>query len=163
MKKRKTLKRATKNSFTVYIAEQYAVIGALDVLILGLFIVFSPILWPNENIKSMAIFYIVFGVGVLLGVYIMIKSLRFRIVVKNENLTVYPLLSKSYTFTFDDIETVKRQVKKRYEGQAERIVIRTNQGRKVIAESLFVAYRKLIEKIHENVDESKLIGEWENE
>lgn len=155
---RKESKKAEKNKFTVYIPNLCAMIGVVGIVVFGAFILFSPIIWSDENGHFMIIFYIVFGAGVLSGVYLIIKAMRFRIVVDGERITVYPLLSKTYTFTFDDINTVVRQTKKRYEGHAERIIIRTKQGKKVIAENSFIAYFKLVDKIKGCVDSSKLTG-----
>lgn len=152
--KHKVAKRATKSKFTVYIPKAYAEIGVLDAIFFGLFILFSPIIWPDEN-NYMIVFYICFGTFFWLGIYLIIKTLRFRIVVKGKEITVCPLLSKDYTFTFDDINKVIRQTKKRHKGQAERIVIYTKHGKRVIAESSFVAYFKFVDIIQEYVDLSK--------
>lgn len=153
-------KRASKNKFIIYIPEVYAVVGFLVAFVFSAFILFSPLLWPNENGKSLIVFYISFGAFVLLGIYIIIKSLRFRIVVDKGVLTVYPLFQKSYSFTFDEVEIVTRQTKKRYEGYAERLVVRTKDGKKTIIESSFVNYKKMVEQIIENVDRSKL--QWDD-
>lgn len=149
--------KTKKNKFTVYIPKLCAVIGVADALCFGLFILFSPIIWPDEN-NYMVVFYMVFGAGLWAGVYLIIKTLRFRIVVEDKEITVYPLFSKAYTFTFDDVEVAIRQTKKRYKGQAERIIVCTKQGKRVIAESSFVAYFKLVDKIQECVDLSRLTG-----
>lgn len=151
-------KRASKNNFIVYAPEIYAIIGFLVAFVFGTFMLFSPLLWPNENGKSLIFFYISFGAFVLLGIYIIIKTLRFRIVVERVFLTVYPLFQKSYSFTFDEVKTVTRQIKKRYNGRTERIIILTNQGKRVVVDSSFVSYKKLVKIIQENITVSKLIG-----
>lgn len=150
-----------KNNFTVSAPKAGVTVGAIDAIAFGLFILLRPFMWPNVSGKSLVIFHICFGSFVLFGLYLMIKSLRVRIVVKNEQLTAYPLMSKSYTFTFSDIDTVTRQFKKRYEGYAERIIIRTKRGKKFIVDSSYFSYRRLVKKISECIDESKLIGQWE--
>lgn len=114
-------------------------------------------LWPNEN-DSMIIFYVIFGAFFWLGIYLVIKTIRFRIVAEKDQITVYPLFSRAYTFTFEDITSVERQTKNMNRRQAERIVIRTKQGRKVIAEDAFIAYFKFVDKIQAFVDVSKLKG-----
>ncbi len=148
-------------SFTVCAPKEAGVVGVVGVLVFGLFIVLSPFMWPNESAKNRIIFYVIFGTAVILCAYLLVKSLRFRVVVKKEKITVIPLLSKTYTFTFDDIETVMRQVKNRYKGKAERVIIYTKYDKKVIVDSSYVSYEKLVERIIESVEKAKLIGEWQ--
>ena len=105
-------------------------------------------------------FYVIFGLAVVLSAYLIVKTLRFRVVVKNEKITVTPLLSKTYTFTFSDIETVQRQVKNRYKGKAERIIIRTKQGKRIVVDSSYVSYGKLVERVIDSVETSRLPGAW---
>ncbi len=147
-------------SFTVCAPKEAGVVGIVGVLVLGLFIVLSPFMWPDETAENRTIFYVIFGTAVILCAYLLVKSLRFRVVVKKEKITVIPLLSKTYTFTFDDIETVKRQVKNRYKGKAERIIIRTKQGKRIVVDSSYVSYGKLVERIIDCVEISRLHGEW---
>lgn len=148
-------------SFTVCAPKEAGVVGVVGVLVFGLFIVLSPFMWPDEPAENRTIFYVIFGTAVILCAYLLVKSLRFRVVVKKEKITVIPLLSKTYTFTFDDIETVKRQVKNRYKGKAERVIIYTKYDKKVIVDSSYVSYEKLVERIIESVEKAKLTGEWQ--
>ena len=148
-------------SFTVCVPKEAGVVGVVGVLVFGLFIVLSPFMWPDEPAENRTIFYVIFGTAVILCAYLLVKSLRFRVVVKKEKITVIPLLSKTYTFTFDDIETVKRQVKNRYKGKAERVIIYTKYDKKVIVDSSYVSYEKLVERIIESVEKAKLTGEWQ--
>lgn len=154
------MKKQQSKGFTVCVPQTFVVVGALDVIVFGLFIVLSSLIWPDESAKNRIAFYVVFGLFVLLGIYIIVKALRSRIVVENEQIKVTPVASKSFVFTFDDIETVKRQVKKRYKGQAERIIIHTKQGKKITVDSSYVSYKKLVERIIEVVEKSKLLGNW---
>lgn len=149
--------KVEKGIFTVSIPNLYAVVGGVTAMIFGIFILFSPIIWPNEP-NSFIIFYVVFGAFFWLGIYLVIKTIRFRIVMEESKITAYPLFARAYTFTFEDISTVVRQTKKTHKGQAERIIIRTIQGRKIIVENSFTAYFKLVDKIQENVDASKRMG-----
>ena len=148
-------------SFTVCAPKEAGVVGVVGVLVFGLFIVLSPFMWPNESAKNRIIFYVSFGAAVVLCAYLVVKFLRFRVVVKSERITVTPLLSKNFSFTFDDIETVKRQVKNRYNGKAERVIIYTKYDKKVIVDSSYVSYEKLVERIIESVEKAKLTGEWQ--
>lgn len=151
-------KKVAKDQFTVCVPNICAVIGALTAIVFGVFILSSPIIWSNESGYSMIAFYVIFGVFFWLGIYLIIKTIRFRIVVEKNKITVYPLFSRAYTVTFEDINTVIRQTKKQHKGLAERIVISTKQGKKIIAEHTFVAYFKLVDKIQNCVDSSKLKG-----
>ena len=148
-------------SFTVCAPKEAGVVGVVGVLVFGLFIVLSPFMWPDEPAENRTIFYVIFGTAVILCAYLLVKSLRFRVVVKKEKITVIPLLSKTYTFTFDDIETVKRQVKNRYKGKAERVIIYTKYDKKVIVDSSYVSYEKLVAIIIESGEKAKLTGEWQ--
>lgn len=152
-----SFKQVTKDKFTVCIPNICAIIGAITAMAFGAFILFSPVIWPNEN-SFFSIFYVAFGAFFGLGIYLVIKTIRFRIVVEKNKITVYPLFSRAYTFVFEDIHMVVRQTKNQYKGQAERIIIHTKQGRKIIVEHSFVAYFKLIDKIQLCVDSSRLIG-----
>ena len=154
------MKKQQSKGFTVSVPQVFVVVGVLDVIVFGLFIVFSSLIWPDESAKNRITFYVVFGLFVLLGIYMIVKALRSRIVVENEQIKVTPAASKSFVFTFDDIETVKRQVKKRYKGQAERIIIHTKQGKKITVDSSYVSYKKLVKRIIEVVEKSKLLGNW---
>ncbi len=153
-----TSKKSKKDNFVVCIPNLYAVIGTVTALVFGVFILLSPIIWPNESRNSMIIFYVVFGMFFWLGIYVVIKTIRFQMVVEEKIITVYPLFSKEYSFTFNDVNTVVRQTKKQYKKQAERIIICTEQGKKIIVENSFVSYFKLVAKIQKCVDSSKLIG-----
>ena len=154
------MKKQQSKVFTVSVPQVFVVVGVLDVIVFGLFIVFSSLIWPDESAKNRITFYVVFGLFVLLGIYMIVKALCSRIVVENEQIKVTPVASKSFVFTFDDIETVKRQVKKRYKGQAERIIIHTKQGKKITVDSSYVSYKKLVKRIIEVVEKSKLLGNW---
>lgn len=150
--------KAASKKLTVSIPNICATIGIITAIVFGGFILLSPWIWPNESDDSRIIFYVIFGAFFWLGIYLIMKTIRFRIVVDENQITVYPLFSRAYTFTFEDINSVERQTKNMNRRKAERIVIRTKQGRKVIAEDAFVAYFKLVDKIQACVDASKRKG-----
>ena len=74
-----------------------------------------------------------------LGTFLILKTTMFKVVVNNEDITVYSIFKKPYSFTFSDIIAVQRQVKERYT-PAERIVVKTKSGRKVIVEHSEAGY-----------------------
>lgn len=150
-------KKPKKAVLSVCMPNQYSVIGGAVAAFFGIFMLFSPMLWQNEN-NSFIIFYLVFGAFFWLGIYLVIKTMRFKIIVDGGKLTVYPLFSRAYTFTFEDINSVERQTKNQYKRQTERIVIHTKQKRRIVIENSFMSYFKLVDKIQECVDLSKLKG-----
>ena len=154
------MKNKKVKNFTVRAPQVAMMVGILGVMVFGFLIVLSPFMWPNESAKNRIVFYVIFGLAVALSAYLIVKTLRFRVVVKNEKITVTPLLSKTYTFTFSDIETVQRQVKNRYKGKAERIIIRTKQGKRIVVDSSYVSYGKLVERVIDSVETSRLPGAW---
>ena len=154
------MKNQKSKNFTVCAPQVAMMVGILGVMVFGFLIVLSPFMWPNEPAKNRIVFYVIFGLAVVLSAYLIVKTLRFRVVVKNEKITVTPLLSKTYTFTFSDIETVQRQVKNRYKGKAERIIIRTKQGKRIAVDSSYVSYGKLVERVIDSVETSRLPGAW---
>lgn len=154
------MKNQKSKNFTVCAPQVAKMVGISGVLVFGLLIALSPFMWPNEPAKNRIVFYVIFGLAVVLSAYLIVKTLRFRVVVKNEKITVTPLLSKTYTFTFSDIETVQRQVKNRYKGKAERIIIRTKQGKRIAVDSSYVSYGKLVERVIDSVETSRLPGAW---
>ncbi len=70
---------------------------------------------------------------------------------------MYSAFRKPYQITYDNISSVKRQVKGNAAG-SERMVIKTDTGKKVIAESSAVGYREFKREIKYNVDKAKLKG-----
>ena len=104
------------------------------------------------------IFYILFGTIFLIGLYIIIKVSTYKIIINEKNITIHSIFKKPYTFTFDDIVFVKREIKNTYYHLAEKIIIKNTVGKKIIVESLCQNYEKFIVKVKENVDDSKLYG-----
>ncbi|MCL2860500.1 MAG: hypothetical protein FWF46_08165 [Oscillospiraceae bacterium] len=90
--------------------------------------------------KSNIIFYIIFGLFFFLGAYLALKALKFKVIVQGEDISVYDIFIKTYTFKFDDIVLVTRQVKKN-QLNSERMVIKTKLGKKLIVESAEIAYK----------------------
>ena len=78
-------------------------------------------------------------------------------IVKNEKITVYSILKKPYSFTFNEVNLVVRQVKKNKE-KSERIVIKTTLGRKLIVESGEIAYKMFAKKVESEVEKKYLFG-----
>jgi len=125
-------------------------LSLMTLIVMIVFTVFSNEL-PN------IIFYIIFGLFFFLGVYLVLKVLKFKVIVQGEDISVYDIFIKTYTFKFDDIVLVTRQVKKN-QLNSERMIIKTKLGKKLIVESAETAYKKLFNMIELKVKKEYLIG-----
>ena len=154
MQKRKIPKstRKTDTDFAVFVPETVMYLGILLTFMCSAVILISTF-FDNPH----WILYVCMGIILWLGIYLIVKTLVFRIVVKHKKITVYSALRKPYTFTFDDILLVRRQVKKNMM-RSERIVIKNKFGKKVIAESAEVSYKRLIKRIESDVNKMYLFG-----
>ena len=147
-------KAMTNERFTVSIPRIVLIIGMAcalmsTVVILGFTFLSAEL--PH------IIFYIVFGLFLWLGMYLVLKTLRFRVVVKGEIITVYSILSKPFTFEFCEIISAVRQVKKN-QVKSERIVVKTTSGKKLIVESSEISYERFLQKIKLEVKSECLSG-----
>lgn len=55
--------------------------------------------------------YIILGFFVWAGFYIIFKTLTFKLIIEDYEITVYSAFRKPYQITYDNISSVKRQVK----------------------------------------------------
>jgi len=133
--------------FVLVIGSTCAIMSAL--VLLG-FTIFSEEL-PH------VIFYITFGLGIWLGMYLILKALRFRVIVKREKITVYSICSRPYAFTFNEIISAVRQVK-RNQVKSERVVLKTKSGKKLIVESSEISYKRFLKRIKSEVKSEFLFG-----
>lgn len=149
LQNRKIPKIARQNDdvFNVFIPEAVMYLGVLLTVMCSALILI-PTFFGNPH----RMMYLFTGIMLWFGIYMIVRPLTFRIVVKGKEITVYSALQKPYTFTFDDIVFVKRQVKKNMT-RSERIVIKTKFGKKLIAENAEVSYRRFVKKIKQEIDE----------
>lgn len=103
------------------------------------------------------LFYVIWGGFCMIGVYLIILTLCSKVIVREKTIIALSFLRKPYVFTFDEISSVKRQVKQN-KVESERMVIRTTSGRKVIVERGQDFYRTFMDKIKSEVEKSKLVG-----
>ena len=146
--------RSSDDNFTIKLSPVVFVVGVLGIITATAVMLGFTFL---SNEKPHHIFYIVFGSFFLLGVYLAIKTLTFKVVVKGDQITVYSALKKTYTFAFSDIVSAVRQVKAN-QVKSERIVIKTASGKKLIVESAEVEYERLSKRIRAEVDKKYLVG-----
>ena len=148
--------RSSDDDFTIKLSPVMFVVGVLGVITATVFMLVVTFL-SNEEPRLIYCVYIVFGPFFLLGAYLAIKTLTFKVVVKGDQITVYSALKKTYTFAFSDIVSAVRQVKAN-QVKSERIVIKTASGKKLIVESAEVEYERLSKRIRAEVDKKYLVG-----
>ena len=138
--KRKTLAkrcRRRKSCYVVCIPDFVAVLGTVFAAAVSLLGVYAALTASGAK-SEMLIIYLICGGGQWLGIYAAALTIRWRIVVKGNDLTVYPLFSKIYQINLRDVISAKRQVKDN-QTRSERIVLRTSRHRVVIDKSM-IAY-----------------------
>lgn len=145
----------TKEEFVVSIPRIVFWIGAVEsticLLVMTLFTVFSD---PDPH----WIFYITFGLFLLLGLYLVVKTVTFYVVVKGDLITVYSATRRPYSFRFQEIVLVKRQVKQTYYGPRERMIIKAKDKKRVIVDSAEVSYFLMLDKIKNEVSNDLRTG-----
>ena len=94
--------------YTIKVSKFYAGLGIFGVLFT---LVVSILELPNANHTMMPI-WIPFGLAFIsLGAYLAIYSLRWKIEVRGEHLTVYRLFGKPIRLTIGDITRIKYGVR----------------------------------------------------
>ncbi len=142
------ISRQSEDNFSVFVSDAVVFLGVILTAMYSL-----CVLIPTFFGKPHLIMYIFFGVFIWFGIYLIVKPMTFRISVKGEKITVYTLFRKPYVFTLWDIVSVKHQTKKNMT-KSERVVIKTRKGRKVIAESAEVSYKRLFNALEAKLDKS---------
>lgn len=150
----KASKTTSDEQFVVMISKIVISIGlVLDFLCVMIVIGFTLF---SEKIPHI-IFYIIFGLGIWLGTYLALKTLKFKVIVKGEEITVQNIFGKPFTFTFSEIVSAVRQVKKN-QVKSERIVVKTTSGKKLIVESSEISYKRFLLRIKSEVKSECLFG-----
>ena len=117
--------------------------GALVLLVLG-FTFFS-------KERPHVLMYVTIGAFRWLGLYLALKALCFKAVVKREGIRVYSIITRPYAFSFRDIVSAVRQVKNN-RVQSERILLKTAAGQKLIVERAEEGYERFRDLIAAKVD-----------
>lgn len=150
----KTSTRMSDKNFTVMLSSTILGIGALEILVLtALLLGFT---FFSEELPHL-ILYVISGVGIWMGMYLILKTLNFKVIVKDEKITVFSTFRKPYSFTFDEIVSAVRQVKNN-QVKSERIVIKTKNGKKLIVESVEISYERFSKRIQSEVRSEYLFG-----
>ena len=129
-------------------------IGIVSVLSFTL-VVIGFTLFSEE--KPHIVFYLIFGLFIWLGTFLIIKTLMFKVIVTKNKITVFPVLNKSYSFTFDQIVSATRQTKNN-QVKSERIVIKTDKNKKLIVESSELSYKKFKNKTEKELNVTIKLG-----
>lgn len=154
VKKTVGFKKNTKNKFVVCLPKMIAGLGGT--LIVMCFIVVIGFTFFDEEIPHW-IFYVTFGFGIYLGAYLILKTLKWRIVVDGQNITVYPIFRSSYSFTFQDIVSVVRRVKKN-RIKSEYLTVILSSGKKIVVESAEIGYERFVAIVQEKISKEYLSG-----
>lgn len=141
-------------NFTIMIPSIVLVIGAMCAL-MSTAVLLGFTFFSDEYPHF--IFYVTIGLLFWLGMYLFLKTLTFKVIVKGETITVFSAFKKPYTFTFSEIISAVRQVKTN-QTKSERIVIRTSDGKKLIVESAEISYKRFSKRIQSEVKSEYLTG-----
>lgn len=152
--KKKVSQKMSDKSFTVMLPNMVLIIGAMAVFT-ALAVMLGFTFLSAE--KPFLFFYVVFGALLWLGTYLIVKTLTFKVVVKDDLITVHTAFRKPYSFTFSEIASAVRQVKDN-QVKSERIVIKTTTGRKLIVERAEISYKRFATKISTEVSRERLVG-----
>ena len=147
-------KTMSDEHFTVMLPKIVLYIGIAADVVFGLVLVLFTFF--SEELPHV-IFYIIFGLFFWIGTYLILKTIRFRVIVRGEEITVFSILKKPYSFTFHEIVSAVRQVKNN-QVNSERIVVKTTAGRKLIVESSEISYKRFAKKIRSTVAKDRLYG-----
>ena len=146
--------RMTDRRFIIRLPMNYFTLGiAGTILFASIMLVLT--LSPNETSETskpvaMIIFYAVFGGLVWLCVFLTMKTVRSKVYVDDERITVYSVLGKPYSFTFKEISSVLRE-EKYNRLKSELIEIKTTMGKVFVVDSAYVSYERFLRRIKSEV------------
>ena len=126
-----------------------------SIILVFIFLSNSSLNAPNN--PGNIFIYIVFGVFICLGGYLTLKTAKFKVIVQDNEITVHSVLFRPYTFTFDEIVSVKRQVSKN-KIKSESMLIKTKLGKKLNVESAEISYDRFLRRITAEVNSELLVG-----
>lgn len=154
--KRLSLKKTsefTNENFVVMYPRITVIIGIMGILIGAS--LFGAGIYLNEIEDP--IFYVVFGVFILIGIYLLLKSVRWKIVVSGDEITIHPVYGDAYTFSFSDIASVKRQVSGD-KTKPDKVTLKTNFDKRIVFDSMCVSYHFFVSRLKAEVNSEYLSG-----
>jgi len=150
----KTGKKASDEEFVVMLPETVLFVGILgDLVFAAVILAFTLFSADPPHL----IFYLVFGGFFWLSTYLILKTLCFKVIVRDERIMVSSVFRKKYTFTFFEIVSVVRQVKKS-QRKSERVIVKTATGKRLVVEDSEISYSRFLKKIKETVNNKYLVG-----
>ena len=151
--RRKQEGKMTEQSFIITIPKGYTPIFALCAIVCVVFVV-VPFFQGEKPNPVILLFVVPFF---WLCIYTVIRVLCTKIVVEGDQLTVSRALRKTFTCTFADLASAKREVKYA-RVPMERVVVRTKDGKKFIAENSYAGYPFLRQRLKEELPREALEG-----
>ena len=115
-------------------------IGIIDFVIFSMLTIYFIFTTKGQLHWS---FYLFYGLFISVSMFMIILSIKWKVIVKKDDIVVYPLIGEKYSFSFDEIISIERQVK-RNRKKSERVIIKTNTKKKLIVESAHISYFKFI-------------------
>ena len=143
------------NHYTIFVPKLVMLIGCM-VMITGTLLCICFTIFSSEYPHW--IFYVVCFLIFILGFYLFFKTVKWRVIVEGDKITVYPLFSKRYSLLFSEIKSAKREVKKKNNSTSERIIVISKADRKFIVESVEVSYKRFLNQLKCKVDPELLDG-----
>lgn len=142
--------KMSDNQFIVKLPMNYFVVGLVVAVIFGTsLLVFSLSINKFPDGSELAVnivFYSVLGGFTWLGIFLALKAIKHRVIVNGDRITVYSVLAKPYSFTFDEIISVFRELS--YNRlKSERITIKIITGKVFAVENAEISYERLLQKI----------------
>lgn len=148
-------RRDTDEAFVIQYPEFGGVVGIITcAMIYGMMLLFTVFSKEPQH----WLLYVISVVFSLPFFWLTFKVFRWKVEVKKEQITVKPVIMRPYTFCFEDIVSVKREVTKRRVEQQERVLVKTNIGKKIYVEVSTYNYHRFIGLILQKVSPEKLIG-----
>ena len=120
-----------------------AIVGQIGIIDLVIFSILAIYFFFTTKGQLHWSFYMFYGVFVSVSLFMIILSKKWKVIVKKDNIMVYPLIGEKYSFSFDEIISIERQVK-RNRRKSERVIIKTNTKKRLIVESAHISYFKFI-------------------
>ncbi len=141
-------------NFQVTVPEQRKVVGVglIDIMACILVIIVQVIF----NHESPILMIIVFCPFCLLGIYLIMAAMLFRVQVMGGEVMVRNSFGKKYEFHISDVERVDWVLIKSNQIRNGRIKIVIRGGKKLSVEPIMVGYDEMTAYILENVAESKI-------
>jgi len=119
-------------------------------------------LFPNEasggsDLPIMIIFYAFFGGFILFFFYLALRTVKFKVVVDGDKITVYPMFFKPYSLTFNEISSVVRE-ESFNRLKSELLEIKTTTGKLFVVDSAYISYERFSHRIRSEVKSEFLDG-----